>query len=148
MGKSKYFKSKEEFLEVMTALLDHMKYHDQVGGAVARSKIIVEFVYKDPEASVTINARQRPADDEKAYFAFEFDDKETKPDVSFTSSADFGLRFWQGKENPVLSLATGKLKAKGDAAKALALLPAIKPAFKIFPGILRDMGRENMIVKR
>ena len=147
MAKSKYFKSREEFIEVIDSLIGNMKYHDKVGAAVARAKVVVKFEYSNPEASVTVNAKERPSDP-KAYFEYSFDETGgPKPDVTFTSSADYALRFWQGKENAAMSLATGKLKAKGNPAKALALLPAIKPTFKIFPKILKEAGREHMIVR-
>jgi len=38
------------------------------------------------------------------------------------------------------------MKTKGDAAKALALLPAIKPAFKIYPEVLKELGRKDLVL--
>ncbi len=145
MGKSKYFKNRDEFVSVMTTLFDKLKSDPKVGGAVAKEKIVVRFEYHDPDASVTINAKDKPAD-AKDFISYEWDSKSPEPDVIMSNSADYCLRFWQGKENPVLSIATGKLKAKGNVAKALAMLPAIKPAYKMFPEILKVTGRRDLVV--
>lgn len=144
MAKSK-FKSKEEFKEVMTTLIDRLKYDQKVGSDIAKSEIIIKFEYTDPDVSVTINAKDKPAE-ETAYFDYAWDDAATKPEVTLTSSANYSLRFWQGKENVVMSITLGKLKANGNMTKALALLPAIKPAYKIFPEILKEKGRKDLVV--
>jgi len=145
MGKSKHFKNKDEFVKVMTVLYEKLKSDPVVGAAVAKEKIIVRFEYHDPDASVTINAKDKPADP-KDFISYAWDVKTPEPDVIMMNSADYCLRFWQGKENPVLSITLGKLKAKGNVAKALSLLPAIKPAYKMFPEILKGMGRKDLVV--
>jgi len=145
MGKSKYFKNKEDFVKVMTPLFDKLKTDPTVGPAVAKEKIIVRFEYNDPDASVTINAKDKPADP-KEFLTYAWDVKTPEPDVIMSNSADYCLRFWQGKENPVLSITLGKLKAKGNVAKALGMLPAIKPAYKMFPEILKQSGRKDLVV--
>jgi 2-oxoisovalerate dehydrogenase E1 component len=145
MGKSKYFKSRDEFVTVMTALFEKLKSDPKVGPAVAKDKIVVRFEYRNPDASVTINAKEKPANP-KDYISYAWDDKCTPTDVVMSNSADYCLRFWQGKENPVISIAMGKLKATGNVAKALSLLPAIKPAYKMFPEILKEMGRKDLII--
>ncbi len=145
MGKSKYFKSREEFVNVMTTLFDKLKSDPRVGPAVAKEKMIARFDYHDPDASVTINAKDKPAD-EKDYISYTWDDKSTAADFVLSNSADYCLRFWQGKENPVISIAMGKIKATGNVSKALGMLPAIKPAYKIFPEVLKEMGRKDLIV--
>lgn len=144
MGKAK-FKSREEFVDIMTTLIDKLKYDPKVGGDIAKAEIIIKFEYTDPDVSVTINAKDKPAD-EKAFFEYVWDDAATKPEVTLTSSANYSLRFWQGKENVIVSITLGKLKANGNMTKALALLPAIKPAFDMFPGILKDKGRKDLVV--
>lgn len=145
MGKSKHFKSKEEFVQVMTALFEKLKYDPQIGPDVKKSNLIIRFDYHDPDASVTIDAKNAPADP-KAFVEYAWDAKTPEPEVVMSNSGDFCLGFWQGKENPVLAMTFGKLKAKGNITKAMALLPAIKPAYKAFPKILRDMGKGNMVL--
>ena len=144
--KSKYFKSREEFVEVMTALFDRLKSDPKVGPDVAKSKIVVRFEYKNPDATVTINGRDKPANPGD-YISYEWDATSPDPDVIMSNSADFCHRFWHGKENAVLAIATGKLKAKGNVAKALALLPAIRPAYKMFPKVLNEMGRGDLALR-
>jgi 2-oxoisovalerate dehydrogenase E1 component len=145
MGKSKYFKSREEFVKVMTALCERLKSDPKVGADVAKANVIVRFEYSDPDAAVTINGRDKP-ETPGDFISYCWDSKTPEPDVVMINSADFSHRFWHGKENPMLAIAMGKMKTKGDAAKALALLPAIKPAFKIYPEVLKELGRKDLVL--
>lgn len=143
MGKPR-FSSKEEFVNVMTTLIDRLKYDKKVGADIAKTGIIIKFEYTDPDTNVTINAKDKPAD-ENAFFDFKWEDANTTPEVTLSSSANYSLKFWQGKENAIISIAIGKLKANGNITKAMSLLPAISPAYEIFPEILREMGRKDLI---
>ncbi|HOX27826.1 MAG TPA: SCP2 sterol-binding domain-containing protein [bacterium] len=140
---SKYFKNKDEFVKTLTALFERLKSDPKVGPDVAKAKIAIRFEYSDLGVSVLINGRDKPADP-KDYLSYEWDGKSTEPDVTMSNSADFCHRFWHGKENPVMAIALGKIKIKGDAAKAMALLPAIKPAYKIYPQVLKEIGRSDI----
>jgi len=144
MAKSKYFKSEEEYKKVMSALFDQLKVNE-VGKELAKSNLIIKFVYTSPDCSVTLDGKNKPKDG-GAYGDYFWNENKLKEDVTLTGTADYSLRFWQGKENPVISIALGKLKAKGNVAAALALLPIIKPAYKLFPKILKEMGRPDLVV--
>jgi hypothetical protein len=56
-------------------------------------------------------------------------------------TADVAHEFWLGKISVPMAILTGKMVAKGPVNKALALLPSIKPAFKIYPDIYRSTGK-------
>jgi len=60
-------------------------------------------------------------------------DGEGVADVEMVQSSDTAHEFWLGRLNPVRAIATGKVRARGDVAKALKLLPAIRPAFIWIP---------------
>ncbi|MEW6203458.1 MAG: SCP2 sterol-binding domain-containing protein [bacterium] len=141
-----YFSSTEEMYRIFGALYDRVKYDEEVGPKLAKANLIVRFNYTDPEGSVTINAKDKPAD-EKAFLDYRFDDNEQTPDVTMTQTADFSHRFWHGRENAIMAIATRKIKAEGNVAAALALLPAIRPVFRLYPKVLKDIGREELIVK-
>ncbi|HOO56426.1 MAG TPA: SCP2 sterol-binding domain-containing protein [bacterium] len=143
---SKYFDSRESFIETMDLLLGALKSDPVVGADVAKMKIVIRFEYTDPETSVTINGRDMPAT-EGDYLSYEWDTEEPEPDVVMQNTADFALRFWQGKENAMLAMASGSLKAKGNIAKAVSLIPAIKPAFKMFPKLLRENGKKHLALR-
>ena len=69
-----------------------------------------------------------------------------KVDLTFTCSADFSHEFWQGKVNIVSALLSGKVKAEGNMPQAVKLLPALKPVYNLYPQILKEIGREDLII--
>jgi hypothetical protein len=59
-------------------------------------------------------------------------------------TADTAHQFWLGKVNLVAALTRGTMVAKGPVPAIMKLLPVITPAFKLYPGILKDKGFEGM----
>ena len=55
--------------------------------------------------------------------------------VEMSMKSDLAHNFWLGKVNIPLALMSGKIASKGPVHKALALLPAIQPAFNFYPSI-------------
>ncbi len=66
--------------------------------------------------------------------------------VIFEVSADRSNRFLKGKINIITALIAGQIKAKGKAKKALKLMPFIKPAFEIYPRLLKEKGWNHLLV--
>jgi pyruvate/2-oxoglutarate/acetoin dehydrogenase E1 component/TPP-dependent pyruvate/acetoin dehydrogenase alpha subunit len=60
-------------------------------------------------------------------------------------SGDTAHQFWLGRLNVARAIATRKVVSRGSVPKALALLPAVKPAFEIYPQVLRELGYDEMI---
>ena len=59
-----------------------------------------------------------------------------KPIVEMAMKADVAHDFWLGKVNVPFAIVSGKIMARGPVAKALQLLPVIKPAFDIYPNVI------------
>ena len=102
--------------------------------------MIVQFQYTDPDTQVTMNLKD-PAP--KCLWG----DTELKPDVIFKQSADFSNRFWQGKENVIAALAKRQVTARGSIPKALQLIPVIRPSFRIYPEVLKRLGKNHLLVE-
>ena len=60
-------------------------------------------------------------------------------------SGDTAHLFWLGQLNVARAIATRKVVSRGSVPKALALLPAIKPAFDLYPQVLQELGYDEMI---
>jgi hypothetical protein len=73
---------------------------------------------------------------------------DVKEDVWSKQSADHSHRFWHGYENPIASVAKGEMKQGGNVMAMLKLLPVVRPAFKMFPIALEEMGHGDLVVKR
>ena len=55
-------------------------------------------------------------------------------------------RYFQGKENVPLAIASGRIKASGSVPKALKLIPITKPIYKIYREMLEDADRDHLLL--
>ena len=121
--------------------MDRAKMDPKVGPKIAKSKIVIQFRYTEPDAMTTVNAKDKPTQ-ENAYVDVIQGDCDLNADVSMSMKADVAHQFWLGKINLVSALAKGEIKATGPIPKILKLLPAIKPLYDEYPKILRENGME------
>ncbi|UCD57158.1 MAG: SCP2 sterol-binding domain-containing protein [Candidatus Hydrogenedentota bacterium] len=139
-----YFKDDQHFYQVYEEFLKRVLADPSVGSKLAKSNVKIRFNYTDPEATILLNFSDPPA--EGMYGSYELGNSGAEADVTMTQSADFSHRFWQGKENAVTSLASGKIKASGEIQKAMALVTAIRPTFLMYKNVLKDLGYADMII--
>lgn len=123
------FSSTEKLYEVMEELWQWIKDNPEISNELLKSKLTVRFHYKKPDGSLTIDA----SDGQELRITA--GDCEKKPDVEMFMQSDFAHDFWLGKVNVPVALMTGKIISKGPVNKALALLPAVKPAWKAYSEI-------------
>lgn len=142
-----YYKDREELFKVYEYFLDRLLSDKKAGPRFRKAGIIIKFIYTDPDCEITIDLKSPP---EKAdtYGTYYLGPCDVKEDVWSKQSADHSHRFWHGHENPIASVAKGKVKQGGNVLAMLKLLPVVKPAFKLFPVILAEMGREDLILKK
>jgi hypothetical protein len=139
------FKDYGEFQQVFDQLMQEILAHPIIGPKLARSKMVVQFQYTEPDAQITINFKE-PAKDPKLAGNYVWGETPWEPDVVFKQSADFSNRFWQGKENVIAALAKRQVSARGSITKALQLIPVIRPTFRIYPQVLQKLGKGHLIV--
>lgn len=128
------FSNSEELHRVMVDLWTAIKNDSAISKVLLGSRLIVQFHYREPEGRLTIDCSD--GQDMKIY-AGECDKKAI---VEMFMKSDVAHEFWLGKINVPMALLQGKIVAKGPVNKALALLPAIKPAYALYPGIIRNNG--------
>lgn len=134
-----YFKSSEELQEILGDFFKELITDATVGPQLNASNIIVKFTYKDPDLSITADFTE---DETKLYF----NNDELKATVEMSMKADTAHKFWFGKVNLVAALTRREMVAKGPIPKVLKLLPAIKPAYKMYPDYLKSKGREDLLI--
>lgn len=134
------FKDTEMLYDVLIDFYQMMKTHPDVGPALKKSGLCIQFVYRNPSAVITIDATGQ----ELLIIKGEFDGK---PEVTMKMEADFAHRFWHGKANLVSALTRKLVTAKGNVPKTLKLLPILKPAYKLYPEFLRKKGLEDLVIK-
>lgn len=140
------FRDANQFYDTVGALMDMAKKDPTVGPKIAKAGIIIQFQYKEPDATTTINAKDKPTQS-GAYVDVIHGESASKPDVVMTMNADVAHAFWHGKVNLVAALAKKEIVAKGPIPKILKLLPAVEPLYKEYPALLHEKGYDSMIMK-
>jgi hypothetical protein len=140
------FRDSEQFYECVGGLMDLAKMDPQVGTKIAKSGIVIQFRYTDPEAITTINAKDKPTQP-GAFVDVIHGPCSLKPDVTMSMKADVSHAFWHGKVNLVSALSKKQIVAEGPIPKILKLLPAVQPLYKEYPKLLKDKGYGDLVLK-
>ncbi len=135
----KPFSDREEMVRILTILWDKILSNPQIIKSVGQSRILVKFRLTDPDADLYVDTRG-------ATPRFYWDPKAPEdPDVEMILSGQTSHLFWMEQLNVPLAIASRKIIAKGSIQKALKLLPALKPAFALYPGVLQEAGRGDLL---
>ncbi len=135
-----YFQSAEQLQKVLGGFFNLLLTHPEIGPKLRTSGLKLQFTYSDPELSLAADTALSPPD-------IKFNDASFKPDVQMSMKADTAHRFWHGKVNLVAALTRREIVAKGPIPKILKLLPAIKPAYQLYPEYLKQNGFEDLMIK-
>ncbi len=139
-----YFKDAAELYECVGGFFKEATKNPDMAPKIAASKLVIRFNYTDPDSTITVDAKNPPAAGQ--YFNIIEGPSDLRPDVNMTMTADIAHRFWHGKVNLVQALAKGEMKAQGPIPSILKLLPAIKPAYTLYPDYLRKIGKGDKVV--
>lgn len=142
------FKDSAELQHYLGALYDEAKADPEIAPKIKQSGLTIQYRYEEPEGVATILA-DRPPTQPGAYFDVVWGEVEgLKPDVTMSMKADIAHQFWHGTVNLMAALTRRQIIAKGPIPKIIKLLPAVTPMYEMYPRILREQGREDLIVKK
>ncbi|MHB8085141.1 MAG: hypothetical protein ACYDHZ_04915 [Dehalococcoidia bacterium] len=142
-----YYKDSKELYDIYGHLMERLLTDEKIGPKFGSAGIIIKFIYTDPDAEITIDLKNPPS--KPGYYgSYYLGPCNVKEDVWSKQSADFSHSFWHGYENPVAAVAKGKISQGGNIVAMLKLLPVIKPAFVLFPKVLVDMGRGDLVIQK
>ncbi|MDZ4835726.1 MAG: SCP2 sterol-binding domain-containing protein [Candidatus Melainabacteria bacterium] len=131
------FSSTEELYVVMEELWFWIKNNPEMSAELLKSKLVVRFNYKNPDGCLTVDGSDGKE------LRITSGECELKPDVVMQMQSDFAHQFWLGNVNVPVALISGKIVSRGPVNKALALLPTIKPAWQIYPGIAEEKLKKS-----
>lgn len=106
---------------------------------LAEIELIVKFVWREPELTVTLDFTKDP-------FEVHINDESINPTATFTLTADTAHKFWHGQVNLAKALTLKTIVARGPIPKILKLLPVIKPLYERYPAYLKSIGREDLVL--
>ena len=137
------FDSKEQLMEVFNKFWAEAIKETEVMEKLAKSQVVVRFDIEDPEAHLTINFRDPGPDGQIGTLSF---DSDVEPEIKVWSKSETTNKFWQDKLSTTVAMARGQVKLEGSVSKALGLLSKIKPLYKIYPEVLKEMGLNDLIL--
>ena len=140
------FKDAQQFYECVGELMDRAKKDPDIGPKIAKSGIVIQFRYTDPEAMTTVNAKDKPTQP-GAFCDVIHGSTDLKPEIAMTMKADVAHRFWHGKVNLLTAISKKEIVVVGPLPKVLKLLPAVTPLYKVYPVLLREKGYGDMVLK-
>jgi alcohol dehydrogenase class IV len=127
------FKDSEMLYDVLADFYEQLKDDPEIGPALADTDLCIQFIYKNPSATITIDATGDEIVVHRGVF-------EGKPEVTMTMNADFAHKFWHGKANLITALTRRQVVARGNVPKTVKLLPILKPAYAMYPRFLKAKG--------
>jgi hypothetical protein len=128
-----YFRDTDHLCEVLGALFTRLRDEEAIAAKLLEGNLVIRFVFTEPDGQATVDLTKEP-------ITFVLGESDLEPDVEMSQSADTAHLFWLGKVNVPRAIATGKIIARGSVPKAFKLLPAVKPAFTVYPKVLRELG--------
>ncbi|MBW1878370.1 MAG: hypothetical protein JRJ84_08420, partial [Deltaproteobacteria bacterium] len=132
------FRDTNHLYEVLDALFQRMAEREEVANGLLAGGFVLRFRYREPDGQVTIDLRE-------STLTWVFGETDLSPDLEMIQSGDTAHLFWLGRLNIPRAIATRKVVSRGPVTKALKLLPAVKPAYAIYPQVLRDLGYEDLV---
>lgn len=140
------FSDSKQFYDTVGALMDRAKADSNIGPKIAKSGIVIQFRYSEPEAVTTINAKAKPTQP-GAFVDVIHGPTKLTPDVVMTMKADTSHAFWHGKVNLLGAITKKEITVQGPLPKVLKLLPAVEPLYKIYPVLLKEKGYTGLVLK-
>jgi hypothetical protein len=127
------FESAEKLEEILGGFFREMAETKAIADKLLASGLIIRFNYTDPDLNIVVDCSGDKIDVRPR-------DTESKPIVEMSMAADTAHKFWFGKVNLTIALTRKEIVAKGPIPKVLKLLPAIKPAYTMYPKYLEENG--------
>ncbi len=140
------FKDQAELRYFLGMLYDQASVDAQIGPRIRASGLIVRFRYQDPDDVVTIDTTVSPAQPGSYFDVLWGEQNHLEPGIEMRMKADIAHQFWHGKINLLTALSRRQIIAKGPVPKILRLLPIVEPLYDIYPAMLREQGRDDMVL--
>jgi hypothetical protein len=126
------FADSNELMEVLMELWKRIKADPKMNEQLLKARMCVRFRYREPEGILTVDTTDGKE------MVITPGPTDVKPTVEMSMKSDVAHEFWLGRISAPVAILTGKIVSKGPTPKALALLPAVKPAFSIYSKIWED----------
>ncbi|BCS95747.1 hypothetical protein DSLASN_13790 [Desulfoluna limicola] len=133
------FENADELYDLFKVCLEKTLQDETLANALGAGNMTVGLEIPDLDAFITMEL--------KGGVNVEFGPPTKTLDVTAINNKAIFNKFWQGKLNLMMAMTKGQVKTKGAKTKMLKLLPKITPVYKLYVEALKEVGREDLIVK-
>jgi hypothetical protein len=121
------FKSAKELREILDTVLTEIDGDPEDGPRLSTAAAPLRLEFTDLKLAVNV----RRDDGEKHCLRWDFSRRaRTEPGLRLSMDSEVANRVFQGRENPAIAIARGRLRPKiEDAGAALRFFPAARPLF-------------------
>ena len=111
----------------------------------ARAPHRFEFTDYGLQFDVTFTGDDESAEGRHLKWTWNPDECDWEPMIRLKMPSDVANRYFQGKENIAMAVATGRIKVKGPLPKLLELGPITKPIHAVYREWLEDEGHDHLL---
>jgi putative sterol carrier protein len=133
------FNSSAEVTKYIGGIFETAFNDPEIGPKLAEIGLVVAFDFTDPEAMVVVDMANQA-------IRQGLDAGTEPPTATMSMTADTGNAYWQGKVNLPLAMAKKKIKVDGNMASLLKLAPLGKKLFPRYIELLKNSGRDDLVV--
>ncbi|MEA3223501.1 MAG: SCP2 sterol-binding domain-containing protein [Thermodesulfobacteriota bacterium] len=123
------FKDTDFLYEALGSFWQELAKRDEFIIPLSKADLVIKFEISDPPATIWVSPD-----------GVSLGTQDIKPDITMKLSGDSCHAFWTKKLSLPVALAKRKIKARGNIAKVMKLLPVVKPAFALYPDHMAKFG--------
>ena len=129
------FKSAKELREILNAVLRQIDRDPSAGPRLRSAAVPLRLEFPDLKLVLNISAAERGGT-----LRWDFAQRAAgTPKLKLKMESAFANRFLQGRENPAIAIARGRLQTTvGDARAALGFFGAVKPLFVSYREVVAE----------
>lgn len=139
------FKDAAEFKAVFEQLFQLMNDHPEVGRRLRDAQAPHKFEITDFGLEFHVVAAPAAAEASGRFLAWHWGPAAEPPMITLTMASDVANRYFQGKENVMMAVFSGRVKIAGPMTKIMELAPVTTPINAVYREWLASHGYPHLV---
>jgi hypothetical protein len=143
----KPFESEQQFKQVIEQIFQLMNDHPEVGPRLNNAQ--APHLFEFPDLGLRFHVTYTEAAESEAgrhlKWTWKDDECSWEPMIRLTMKGEVANRYFQGKENIAMAMATGRIKVRGPMKKIMELAPITRPIHNVYRDWLEDEGLDHLM---
>ena len=142
------FESEEQFKSVIERIFQMMNDHPETGPRLHAARAPNRFEFTDYGLRFDVTHTSPDEAETGRFLKWTWDGEgcDWEPVIQIKMDSDVANRYFQGKENIAMAVATGRIKVRGPVSKLLELGPVTRPVHALYREWLEDEGHDPLLV--